>query len=207
MKHALMGTAVAAWKSDLPAYAQELFMTRKKQDAIDLLIGEQLRFGVLFKVFDALQDKPEDAYACAAIIDSTCMELRAHSMLEVEMFYPALRVPADEDLWSHLDEAEVRQQTIGALIDKIDLLPCASPLHIASFGVLAEYVKRHFHAEKEIFARIRRLKKLNLDMLGALMQARKEELLEQIEEIETDMHEEDFSFLPATALSGQAALG
>jgi hypothetical protein len=172
-------------------------MAQRKQDAIDLLTADHRHFAVLFKVFDTLKDRREDMHACAAMIEDACTALRIHSALELEILYPSLRVPADETLWSRLDDAEVKHQTIEALIDKIDLLDPADPMYTAGFGVLAEYVKHHLVVEeKALFPLVRRLKKLDLGVLGALMQARKEELQAQIAEIEDDLSAEEMLPVP-----------
>jgi iron-sulfur cluster repair protein YtfE (RIC family) len=54
-----------------------------------------------------------------ALMDAVCAELKMHTRIEEEIFYPALRkaLPDDQDL---LNEAEVEHAAAKDLIEKIE---------------------------------------------------------------------------------------
>jgi hemerythrin superfamily protein len=164
-------------------------MSTSDYDAIDLLTADHRRVSKLFKDFEQLKDG-EDLEACMEIVESACAELKIHSMLELEIFYPSLRTWADETLDDLLNEADVEHESVELLIEKLAELDPSDPMYAANFVVLAEYVAHHVEEEeRELFPRVRKIKDLDLEELGLEMQARKDELLEQIGDLEED--EED----------------
>jgi hemerythrin-like domain-containing protein len=165
-----------------------------QQDAIDLLIEDHEKVDKLFKEFeDADRDDDETR---SRIVEQACMELKVHSMLEQEVFYPAIRAEVeddeDEDL---LNEAEVEHSTVDELVAKVEGLEAGDPLWAAHFTVLSEYVKHHVEEEeKEMFPRVRKMKELDLEELGNEMKERKESLMAELGDaaaMDEDADEED----------------
>ena len=166
----------------------------KNQDAIDLLVADHQRVAKLFKEFTKLKNDAAEE-DLAAIVESACAELKIHGMLEMEIFYPAVRSRASEALLEQLREAEVEHDSVESLIDKLTAVEPEDPMYKAHFGVLAEYVEHHVkEEEREMFPLVRKLKDLDLVELGDEMQARKEDLLDQLGEIDEDLEEEDADF-------------
>ena len=177
-----------------------------KQDAIDILLEDHKKVQQMFKDFEKLDR--EDTESCEEIVTQACTELKVHSALEKELFYPAVRDQVekaeDEDL---LNEAEVEHQTVDQLIETLEGMDAGDPMYSAHFTVLSEYVQHHVQEEeKEMFPRVKKLKGLDLEALGEEMMGRKEELmselgagededaeLQELEEDEetTDLAEED----------------
>jgi hemerythrin-like domain-containing protein len=150
--------------------------TQKKDDAIELLKQDHRKVEQLFKQFEEL--KEEDEEATAEIVETACAELQIHDKIETEIFYPAVREQAeDEEVEDLLDEAEVEHETVRELIQKIQDMDPSDEKRAAHFTVLSEYVKHHVQEEeKEMFPKLKKLKELDLEAIGAEMKQRKTEL-------------------------------
>jgi hemerythrin superfamily protein len=162
-----------------------------QQNAIDMLLEDHKKVQKLFKDFEKLDR--EDTEACQELVSTACTELKVHSMIEKELFYPAVRDQVekeeDEDL---LNEAEVEHQTVDQLVETLEGMDPGDAMYAAHFTVLSEYVKHHVHEEeKEMFPRVKKLKSLDLDALGEEMMGRKQELMAEFGGEEDAELEED----------------
>jgi hemerythrin superfamily protein len=159
-------------------------------DAIEILLADHRRVHKLFKEFDKLK-RGEDLEAFVEVVESACAELQLHGMLELEIFYPAVRSQSDEAMEELLNEADVEHETVEALIYKLADLEPDDPMYAANFTVLREYVEHHVkEEEKELFPKVRKLKNLDLRELGIEMQARKDALLSELGEAEEEIDDE-----------------
>lgn len=152
----------------------------EQQDAIDILLEDHKKVQKMFKDFEKLDR--QDTEACEELVSTACTELKIHSLLEKELFYPAVRDQVekeeDEDL---LNEAEVEHQTVDQLIETLEGMDPGDAMYAAHFTVLSEYVKHHVQEEeKEMFPRVKKLKGLDLEALGEEMMGRKEELMSEL---------------------------
>jgi len=120
----------------------------------------------------------QDVAACRRLIGNVCADLKIHSTLEEEMFYPAVREAiGDEDL---MNEAAVEHETARMLIEQLENMGADDPNYFATFTVLGEYVRHHVREEQgEMFPAAR---KAGLDMqaLGEKMRARLQEIAAEI---------------------------
>jgi hemerythrin-like domain-containing protein len=141
-------------------------------DAIDLLKQDHDRVEKAFKDFEKLDR--QDTETCRQLIQSVCEELKLHTILEEEIFYPAVREAIDdEDL---MNEAAVEHETARMLIDQLENMEADDPNYFATFTVLGEYVRHHVKEEQsEMFPEAKKAK-LDLEALGERLRARKEEL-------------------------------
>lgn len=149
----------------------------EEQNAIDMLLEDHKKVQKMFKDFEKLDR--EDTEACQELVSTACIALKVHSMLEKELFYPAVRDQVDkEEDEDMLNEAEVEHQTVDQLIETIEGMDAGDAMYAAHFTVLSEYVKHHVQEEeKEMFPRVKKLKSLDLEALGEEMKARKQELM------------------------------
>ena len=160
----------------------------QKDSAIELLKQDHRSVEVLFKEFEQLED---DQDAAEQVIETACTELKIHDKIETEIFYPAVRAAAEqEEVEDLLDEAEVEHDTVRALIEKLEGMDPSDEKRLAHFTVLKEYVKHHVkEEEKEMFPKVKNLKSLDLEAVGAEMKERKSALMAEmgieIEEEET----------------------
>lgn len=173
--------------------------TRRQEarDAIALLTQDHRAVQRLFKAFEKVDRGDEDA--CIEIIETACSELKVHAILEEEIFYPAVRSKLGDQGEDLLNEANIEHEMADLLIDRLGELDPSDPEYAAAFKVLSEYVQHHIkEEEKQLFPKVRKLKELDLEELGAEMQARKDELLSEIEsdmEIGTEEDAEDEAHL------------
>lgn len=143
-------------------------------DAIALLKADHRKVEELFEQF-------EDAHpaAQAKIAEQICTELKIHTMIEEEIFYPALRGKIEEDT---LNEAYVEHDGAKVLINDILARSPDDDFFEAKVTVLAEEIKHHVREEEMreegMFAQARNTD-VDLVVLRDRMLARKEELMAQ----------------------------
>jgi len=83
----------------------------------------------------------QDAAACRRLVETVYTDLRIHTTLEEEVFYPAVREAiGDDDL---MNEAAVEHETAKMLIDQLENMEADDRNYFATFTVLGEYVKHH----------------------------------------------------------------
>lgn len=166
---------------------------QSERDAIDVLMEDHKRVQKLFKELDKVER--DDAEVMRDLVETACVELQIHSMLEDELFYPAVRAQvADDDAHNQdlLNEAEVEHESVEELIAKLQDLEPDDPMYYAYFSVLAEYVKHHIkEEEKELFPEVKKMKALDLQQLAEDMRARREELFAEIDEAGVSEAEND----------------
>jgi hemerythrin-like domain-containing protein len=156
--------------------------TRNEKDACDLLDTDHKAVKRMFKEYEeltgsrarsAMQKKMDLAH-------QICHELTVHAQIEEEIFYPALREAIkDTDM---LAEAEVEHQTAKDLIAQIEAMADADEMFDAKVKVLGEYIDHHVKEERnEIFPKARSARKLDLIAMRDELQARKDELVAEME--------------------------
>ena len=147
--------------------------TKTNLDAIDMLKQDHDKVEKAFKEFEKMDR--QDAESCRQVIKTVCEELKVHTTLEEEIFYPAVREAIDdEDL---MNEAAVEHETAKMLIDQLENMGPDDPNYFATFTVLGEYVKHHIKEEQgEMFPAAKKAK-VDLEGLAERMRARKDEIL------------------------------
>ncbi len=153
--------------------------TRSKTlTAIDLLKEDHDKVKKAFKEFEKMDRS--DTETCRQLVRTVCDDLRVHTMLEEEIFYPAVREAIeDEDI---MNEAAVEHETAKTLIEQLENMEPDDPNYFATFTVLGEYVMHHVKEEEgEMFPQAKKAKELDLEALGEQMRTRKEELMAEVE--------------------------
>lgn len=147
--------------------------TKGDTDATHLLTADHRRVEELFEKFE----KASGTSRKEAIALEICNELKIHSMIEEEIFYPALEGKVDEDL---LKEAYVEHDGAKVLINEIAAGGADEEFYDAKVKVLQEQIEHHVEEEEKqrdnMFQQARKAD-VDLDELGERMLARKEELL------------------------------
>lgn len=149
-------------------------MSKKPQDAIDLLDAEHRAAKVLFNDYRQLSDHKAGGAKRKALAEAICMLLTIHMRLEEEIFYPPVREAIrDDDL---LDEAEVEHAGAKELIGQILSMQPGDELYDAKVTVLGEYIAHHVKAEREeMFPKARNCG-IDLAALGERLDSRRREL-------------------------------
>lgn len=146
--------------------------TKTQLDAIDMLKQDHDKVEKAFKDFEKMDR--QDAQSCHRLIATVCHDLKVHTTLEEEIFYPAVREAIeDEDL---MNEAAVEHETAEMLVEQLENMDADDPNYYATFTVLGEYVRHHIREEQgEMFPEAKKAK-IDLESLAERMRARKEEL-------------------------------
>jgi hemerythrin superfamily protein len=166
----------------------------KGTDAIALLMADHKKVKGLFEEFKRLKEADGSDEEKAQIVGQICSELRMHTEIEEEIFYPAVREAIeDTDL---MDEALVEHAGAKDLIEQLEGVDPDDDLYDAKVTVLGEQIDHHVKEEEgEMFPKA---KKASIDTadLAAQMAQRKEELMTEAdsasdEELDEDEEDDD----------------
>lgn len=142
------------------------------QDAIALLTEDHENVKALFEQYEELGDRAHVSKHKLAL--QICEELTKHTMIEEEIFYPAVRKAIKEE--DMMDEAIVEHASAKDLIAQIQSMEPTDDLFDAKVKVLSEMIDHHVEEEEtEMFPKVRKAK-LDLEELGEAMAARKEQI-------------------------------
>ena len=154
----------------------------KATGAVELLKEQHDKVKKALKEFEKLDR--EDTETQKQLVQTVCEDLKVHTTLEEELFYPAAREAIDdEDL---MNEAQVEHETAKMLIEQLENMGPDDPNFRATFSVLGEYVLHHVKEEEgEMFPEVKKTD-LDLEELGGRMRARMEDLMGDMEEEEKE---------------------
>lgn len=146
-------------------------------DAIAMLSADHKKVKKLFSDFDKLKEEGSEQEK-TALVEQICNELKIHTEIEEEIFYPAVRKAIDDaDL---MDEALVEHAGAKELIAQLEQASPDEDLYDAKVTVLGEQIKHHVKEEEgEIFPKAKKAK-LDTHSLGALMSKRKMVLMDKM---------------------------
>lgn len=143
-------------------------------DAIALLKADHRAVEGLFEKFENARDDKKQALA-----QQICNELKIHTIIEEEIFYPALKGKIEDETYT---EAHVEHDAAKLLINDIMASSPDDDFFDAKVKVLSEEIKHHVHEEEArsegMFAQAR---EAGLDMVALRdeMLARKMDLMKQ----------------------------
>lgn len=147
--------------------------TESFTDAIALLKADHRKVEDLFEQFEKTSGKTSKQ----KIAHQICIELKIHTTIEEEIFYPALRGKVEDDT---LDEAYVEHDGAKVLVNDIEAASPEDDFYDAKVSVLSEEVKHHVREEEApkrgMFAQAREAD-VDLVELRDRLLARKQELM------------------------------
>jgi hemerythrin-like domain-containing protein len=151
----------------------------QNEDAIALLTADHAKVKKLFKEFEDLKEEDGSAEDKSALVTQICTELKVHTEIEEEIFYPAVRKAIDaSDL---MDEALVEHAGAKELIAQLEDMSPDDELYDAKVTVLGEQIQHHVKEEEgEMFPKARKAK-VDGEALGVQMAERKAELMAETE--------------------------
>jgi hemerythrin superfamily protein len=144
-------------------------------DAIALLKADHRKVEDLFEKYEKSRSKKAD------IARQICIELTVHTTIEEELLYPACEGAVEKDL---VDEAYVEHDSAKLMMAELESGAPDDDYYDAKVKVLAEEVKHHIKEEEKpggLFSQLRD-SDIDLKVLGDLLAARKQELLNEISE-------------------------
>jgi hemerythrin-like domain-containing protein len=143
------------------------------QDAIALLTADHREVADMFEQFENLSDRAKATKA--KLTEKICNALIAHTTIEEEIFYPAVREAVkDEDM---VDEAVVEHASAKDLIQQLQEMNPDDDLYDAKVKVLSEQIEHHVKEEEEEMFEKARKSGLDMIQLGQEMAQRKQEIL------------------------------
>jgi hemerythrin superfamily protein len=147
------------------------------QDAIAMLMADHKKVRKLFSDFDQLKEEGSDEDK-SVIVNQICNELKIHTALEEEIFYPAVRKAIDDsDL---MDEALVEHAGAKDLIAQLEDASPDDDLYDAKVSVLGEQIDHHVKEEEGEMFRQAKKAKVDTEALGATMLKRKFALMDKM---------------------------
>jgi len=148
--------------------------------ALDLLREDHKKVKQLFQDFE----QAEDDEAKSKIVAQATTELKIHTAIEEEYFYPAMRKQAKAaDL---IDEAEEEHLAAKEIIEEIEDMEDDDSGVGEKFRELAREVQHHIQEEEgEIFPKAEE-KNLDLEKIGRQMSDRKIELKDEMGIVEDE---------------------
>ncbi len=147
-------------------------------NALELLKADHDKVKHLFREFDSLKGSDEDDERKSELVDEICYELTLHTMLEEEIFYPAVRAAIDDD--DMMDEADIEHAGARELISQLEVMYPGDDHFDATVTVLGEEIAHHIDKEESDMFDAVRGAGIDLDELGEQINARKEELDEDL---------------------------
>ena len=141
-------------------------------DAVSLLMRDHREVEKLFKAYE--KAKEDDAQK-VEIFQQIAMELKVHTQIEEEIFYPASREFVDEQ--DTVNEAEVEHASAKDLIAQLEGMEPSDQYYDAKVKVLQEMIEHHVEEEEtEYFPEVRKTE-MDLKTVGEQLEARKQELI------------------------------
>ncbi len=149
----------------------------EEMDAIAMLKADHRKVEEIFEQFEkAASPAKKQSLAMQA-----CLELKVHTTIEEEIFYPACRGKIEDDL---LNEAYVEHDGAKTLINEIEASSPDDDFYDAKVKVLSEEIEHHVEEEEKraegMFAQARAAG-LDMDALADAMRARKATAMEEFQ--------------------------
>lgn len=149
----------------------------KEMDAIALLKADHRKVEELFGKFEQTNGKATKQ----KLAEQICLELKVHTAIEEEIFYPACRGKIDNEL---VDEAYVEHDAAKLLINEIEAGGSEEDFYDAKVKVLSEMIEHHVEEEEKrsegMFSQAREAG-LDMDELAEQMRARKRTAMEEFQ--------------------------
>ena len=142
------------------------------KDGLQLLAQDHRKVEELFAQFE----KASGTSAKERLVRQICTELKIHSMIEEEIYYPEIRGKVEEDA---LDEAYVEHDSAKLLVNELEAAEPDESFYDAKVKVLQELIEHHVEEEekkRENLFQQTRAAEIDREALGERLAARKAEL-------------------------------
>lgn len=150
--------------------------TYEEMDAIALLKADHREVEDIFAKFEKASGKDRKQ----KLAEQVCLELKVHTIIEEEIFYPACRGQIEDDL---VNEAYVEHDAAKVLINEIEAGGPDEAFYDAKVKVLSEMIEHHVEEEEKrsegMFSQARAAG-LDMDALADQMRARKQSAMAEL---------------------------
>jgi hypothetical protein len=154
-----------------------LAQTYDEMDAIAMLKADHRTVEELFEQFETTTGKATKR----KLAERICLELKVHTVIEEEIFYPACRGKLEDDL---VDEAYVEHDAAKLLINEIEAGSPQDDFYDAKVKVLSEMIEHHVEEEEKrsegMFSQARAAG-LDMDLLADQMRLRRRSAMEEFQ--------------------------
>lgn len=152
-------------------------MKYEEMDAIAMLKADHRKVEDIFAQFE----KARTADRKRALAEQACLELKVHTVIEEEIFYPACEGKVEDDL---LKEAYVEHDGAKTLINEIEASGPDEEYYDAKVKVLSEMIEHHVEEEEQrvegMFSQARAAG-LDMDALADAMRERRRTAMEEFQ--------------------------
>lgn len=149
----------------------------EEMDAVAMLKADHRKVEEIFEAFE----KARGADRKRKLAEQACLELKVHTAIEEEIFYPACRGRIEDDL---LDESYVEHDAAKTMINEIEAGGPDEAFYDAKVKVLSEMIEHHVKEEEQrvegMFSQARGAG-LDMDDLADRMRARKMTAMEEFQ--------------------------
>ena len=149
--------------------------TYEEMDAIAMLKADHRKVEELFEKFEQTNGKGTKQ----KLAEQICLELKVHTAIDEEIFYPACRGQIEDDL---VNEAYVEHDAAKVLIAVIEAGGPDEAFYDAQVKVLSEMIEHHVEEEEKrsegMFSQARAAG-LDMDLLADQMRTRKRTAMEE----------------------------
>ena len=150
--------------------------TYEEMDAIAMLKADHREVEDIFAAFEKASGKDRKQ----KLAEQVCLELKVHTIIEEEIFYPACRGQIEDDL---VNEAYVEHDAAKTLINEIEAGGPDEAFYDAKVKVLSEMIEHHVEEEEKrsegMFSQARDAG-LDMDALAEQMRARKQTAMAEL---------------------------
>ncbi|MDP3803833.1 hemerythrin domain-containing protein [Brevundimonas sp.] len=151
--------------------------TYEEMDAIAMLKADHRKVEEIFAAFEKATSRSKKQ----ELAEQACLELKVHTVIEEEIFYPACKGRIEEDL---LKEAYVEHDGAKQLINEIEAGGAGDDFYDAKVKVLSEMIEHHVEEEEKrsegMFSQARAAG-LDMDALADRMRSRKATAMEEFQ--------------------------
>ena len=151
--------------------------TYEEMDAIALLKADHREVEDIFAKFEKATGKDRKQ----KLAEQVFLELKVHTIIEEEIFYPACRGQIEDDL---VNEAYVEHDAAKLLINEIEAGGPDEAFYDAKVKVLSEMIEHHVEEEEKrsegMFSQARAAG-LDMDALADQMRARKQSAMAELQ--------------------------
>jgi hypothetical protein len=143
-------------------------------DALALLRADHQQLRLLFARCEDLCGLDDAQESLAELVDDLCDALIVHTMLEEELFYPALRAATGDD--ELFDDAELEHAGARELVSQLEVMYPGDEHFEATLAVLADEVAHHIAQEEGEMFELARTAGVDLHALGQRLALRQAQL-------------------------------
>jgi len=143
-------------------------------DATQLLANDHNAVRQLFREYGAAKNPQARGRIC----EQVCQELKTHTQIEEQFFYPAVRSRCGDQGQDLVRESLQEHHEVDKIIAQLERLEPDNPEYDSRFRDLMKDVEHHAgEEEQDLFPLARQCLSGVLDRLGTEMERRKHELL------------------------------